>query len=707
MMDFLQDKEFLHQVNQYHIRSYRAAIRVLDFETERPLAILQGKIAGGNLSVAANSSVRRTGNLSFIADNDTIKISDINNLIAINKKISLSIGFDNPLYSDSLYQKYGKILWFKQGTFFITSASSSFSASSKSISISFVDKMGGLNGTCGGIIPASTSFHDEIDIDAEGNETTKYPLIKNIIRECVHHFGHEHYSKIIVEDVDDYGRIQVNYNGETPIRFTASYYNDSTNNLGSSFIIDENNNDNFPRVFYQGDPIGYMETDLTYPGELILGAGSTVDTLLSEIVKTLGNFEYFYDVDGNFHFRRIKDFQMTGNTPLNWSITDNKDKELWQSYLPRYTNRQYIDEFADASLVTQVSFSPKYDNIKNDFVVWGTLNDSGNTNSNTAVRYHLAIDKRPEDIAPPAAGSQAVYTIGDNYSLCYKTIWRITKEETGEVLRYQTNSTVNEGEVADIFCKPLSEYNYENDDHSEIAQRAIPSFNWREELYRQALMAWGASTTGTYYDEELLAEWRDVFDPNNNSFAAGWNTHHNDFGDWTGYNPDILLAPHKIRYWLDIIDSNSYIGQFSVQQIGRRSKVTENSKIKSVFPTEVPDIVFTVNDNNVPEKVQYYISIGQDFAFINADQEQLFKKVNSYGTCYDDIRSLLMTNLIYNSQVNLTTIPIFYLDINEILHLNFSDMGISGDYVIKNISWSLGGNMNSMSLTLNEANIII
>jgi len=67
--------------------------------------------------------------------------------------------------------------------------------------------MGKLNGTCGGVLPASTSFHDRIEYDQEGNKKTTYPLIADIIKECVHHFGEEHYTRIIVEDVDEVGRI--------------------------------------------------------------------------------------------------------------------------------------------------------------------------------------------------------------------------------------------------------------------------------------------------------------------------------------------------------------------------------------------------------------------------------------------------------------------------------------------------------------------
>ena len=206
-MNFLNDKEFLRKLNKHNIRHYVARIRVLDFSTEQPFAVLEGKVVSGNFSISSSASVRRTGNLTLIADQDTINISDLNNLVSINKKISLSIGFKNPFIHEEQYAKYGTYLYFPQGVFFITSASSSFSTSGATVSLSLVDKMGGLNGTCGGTLLASTSFHDRIEVDKDGNETTTYPLIKDIIKECVHHLGGEHYSKIVVEDVDDVGRI--------------------------------------------------------------------------------------------------------------------------------------------------------------------------------------------------------------------------------------------------------------------------------------------------------------------------------------------------------------------------------------------------------------------------------------------------------------------------------------------------------------------
>lgn len=104
MENFIYDLTFLHKVNSYKIKRYWAAIMVLDFETERPICRFEGKVVSGQLSVAANSSTRRTGSLNVIFDETTKNITDITNLIAIDKKISLSIGMSNPFYETEKYR---------------------------------------------------------------------------------------------------------------------------------------------------------------------------------------------------------------------------------------------------------------------------------------------------------------------------------------------------------------------------------------------------------------------------------------------------------------------------------------------------------------------------------------------------------------------------------------------------------------------------
>lgn len=725
MADFMNDRSFLLKLNQHKVREYLAAIMVLDFETENPIARLEGKVVSGSMTVAANSAVRKTCSLTIVFDEDTKNITDINNLIAIDKKISLSLGLKNPFYHLPQYAQYGEELWFKQGLFVITRASSSISVSSAQVSIELQDKMAFLNGTCGGTLPANTSFHDKIIYDKDGNYTTEYPLIKEIIFEAVNHYGGEHPSRIVIEDVPDVGRKVVRWRGSTPINFQSEI---DAKNSGRSFVIAAPPVAGFENTYYQGDLVGYRETPLTYPGELILKMGQTVTNLLDEIVSTLGNYEYFYDAEGIFHFRQIKNYQATGVTPLNYDPTitvevvdsqgnisqqtQDLDKSLQSLYFPRYTDDAFINEFADQNLVSQIGYNPDYSKIKNDFICWGTKQDD--SNSEVMVRYHLAIDVRPKDIPKPVT-EEEIEVIRDNYSLCHKTIRKVMNKNDGTISRYAVENAyipdeVNEtwGEVAALSL-----------DEAFPDLDASYHFNWREELYRQALLAYGTSTEGSYYDEELMAEWRNIFDPSStwdlkgmDSFQRNWEDHFgedNDETPWAGYTVDVKIAPEKLRYWLDIIDTSAGVGVYGVNRIGRRTIAQENTKINQVFEGEIPDLVFIENTGQPQEMIentQYYISIGQAYSFVNPDQLQYFQEVNSFGTCYESVREMLYNNLIYNATASLTAIPILYLDVNKVVHLNFPELGITGDFVINNISMQFGNNP-TMSLSLNEAIVIV
>jgi hypothetical protein len=47
-----------------------------------------------------------------------------------------------------------------------------------------------------------------------------------------------------------------------------------------------------------GETAGYRYTELTYAGDLIRGVGESITSILDKIKNMLGDFEYFYDLDG-------------------------------------------------------------------------------------------------------------------------------------------------------------------------------------------------------------------------------------------------------------------------------------------------------------------------------------------------------------------------------------------------------------------------
>jgi hypothetical protein len=60
-----------------------------------------------------------------------------------------------------------------------------------------------------------------------------------------------------------------------------------------------------------GQTAGYRLTDITYAGDLIANQGDSLTSILDKIVQMLGQFEYFYDVDGRFIFQKKKTYIQT------------------------------------------------------------------------------------------------------------------------------------------------------------------------------------------------------------------------------------------------------------------------------------------------------------------------------------------------------------------------------------------------------------
>ena len=62
--------------------------------------------------------------------------------------------------------------------------------------------------------------------------------------------------------------------------------------------------------------------------------------------------------------------------------------------------------------------------------------------------------------------------------------------------------------------------------------------------------------------------------------------------EYDHWNPDVFNNPENLNYWLDFIDTGSEMGKYSINEIGRRTKVVNSSDITSVYNMEAPDIIF-------------------------------------------------------------------------------------------------------------------
>lgn len=629
MFEYLNDMDFLTQLDKLHMRVQYAKIILLSFKDEEPIKEIQGSITSGNLSVNGSSAIRRTINLTMLASIDNSNLEDIDNEISINKKIKVLIGYDNPLKS---YKNYGDIIWFPCGLFVLSSANISRSTSGWNISITGKDKMCLLDGTAGGTLPASITFHESLVQLDNGDVEIQYPTIFQIIYEAVNHWGGETIENIIITDIDEEIKMLVRYMGDKPIYFSNDYQS-------LSFEAQED----YPHMFSYGQDAGYKYTNFTYPGELVLNAGDTVVTLLDKIVSTLGNYEYFYNIDGKFVFQEIKNYLNTGSPLLELSPED---------YVRSYNNAKFLYSLTDLDTTTAITRNPKYDNVKNDFYVWGKRKTS--TGVEVSIRYHLAIDDKPD------------------IDLAMQNMWEVKDKKSNLIVRYDFNT--------------LDDYSV--DDYT-VTLVGTPCDEWREELYRRALNAQVSNSVyDNYYDSELIAEWRNLYNPMNKNWDA---TNH--------WNPDVFNDPGSINFWLDFIDTSSALGKYSIKNIGRRTKVVNNNDIKTVYNSEVPDVVFIEGLDQ--DLIVKYQGIGQRFFILTNEYYDMFSISTTGTSCFDQIREMMYQNLCYNTTISLTCLPKYYIEPNNIIRVEDKDSNIYGNYQITQYSLPLTYN-GTMSITATE-----
>ena len=657
---YLNDSSFLKEFDKQKIKEQYIKITALDFISEMELEAVEGKVISGNLNLS-DGAVRRNGNLTMIADDITINLKNLNSIIAINKKIKIEIGFTN---KTGYYNDYDKI-WFPLGIFVITSPSIAHNLQSYNISISFEDKMCLLNGNCGGTIAASTTFSEYETMTEDGEVIISKPTIYQIIQELVNHFGGEALNKIIIKDIDTKIKQVMKWTGSNAL------YQYSDGVLTTEVRPKEKPS----KTFSFGQDVGFIYSDFYYPGELVGNAGDSVVTILDKIKNTLGNFEYFYDVQGNFIFQEKKNYLNT-----KYSTVVVKDMTA-NDYLIDASRSKYSYEFNDANLITSFSNSPQYNMIKNDFVVWGIRETA--TGAKLPIRYHLAIDEKP---IPGNKYEEIVFTTNEDTDL------REAKKPI--VIADAKNYQGYEGYIykcEDTYYKCI-DGKLKALESGEYNVQSVTTSDWRDELYLQGVQAEGLGLDTNAYYVELINEWPKLYDTEKGAF-------HEDLINSEGG----LVG--DLDYFLDFIDSSSAIGEFSIKNIGRRTKVVNNDKINCIFEANIPDVILInlgLGAEEVQKKKQEADTRGQKYLQVS---EQVYDNLaigGSQNSAYNEIKNLLYEYTSYNESIQLQAIPIYHLEPNTRIVVNDVESDIHGDYIIKSISLPLDIN-GTMSITATRA----
>lgn len=703
-----QRRNFLATIDNFVNQKQYVKITLLNWE-EEPIKEIQGELTSGTISKDGSSSVRRTCQMGATISRGEYDVEDSEMDFAINKKIFVEVGIKN--YSDQYPEC--PILWFPQGVFFISSfAITSSSSSSINISLTLKDKMCGLNGEIGGKFQSVVILDTMQTQTASGQYVEEKVLIYDLIQELVHHWGGESLNNIVIENVPLRIKRVMKWTGDNPLWMVPEEGTSAqADNLWYNVLTEEPVNK--PAGTLQipnGTDAGYIYDDFYYTGELVANAGETVTSVLDKLLQYIGNYEYFYDEFGVFHFREIKNY--LNNTQASTLIDDMDAND----YLVDTVTGKDVYTFSDNSNLISISATPSYENIKNDFCVHG-LRKMTSSDISYDVFYHLVIDKKPtpgntyydlllyteeetnlvKAMFPLSVSTEADLPMPGNFNLIYRVAanntffyWAddVYKEvqvvkyypaETEEGLGYTTKDWRTE-----LYLQGLLARNSGTDSGIYYANLALDytqaqtDRTWIGDVFRQVQKS---RIDTDYYYEELEAFWPQIYDLENQKFYAE--------------EEDQTLLTSALtdgNYYLDFIDpQTSGLGQYSVQNIGRRVDVVSNEDINCLFQPAIPDIVFlNVDDDNFQELKQECIDKGEPYTQVRSDVYWAFATGGYKNGAFDQIKYELYLHTNYQKTLSLTSLPVFYLEPNSRVTINDKSTNTYGSYVLHTLSLPLG-----------------
>ena len=155
------------------------------------------------------------------------------------------------------------------------------------------------------------------------------------------------------------------------------------------------------------------------------------------------------------------------------------------------------------------------------------------------------------------------------------------------------------------------------------------------------------------------------------------------------YNKNIVYNPQELLFWFDFYNPDSLgLGQFSVPAIGPRPKVKQNEAIKALIYQDVPDFIFVKAEDYEKDPTN---SVYYDYKVIPLHEGDFYQTAIDNGdirvstrsiTAQEEIDEMLYKDSYSNEEVQLTSIPVYYLEPNIIISARDELQIVNGYYIL-------------------------
>ena len=466
---------------------------------------------------------------------------------------------------------------------------------------------------------------------------------------------------------------------------------------------------NIIKISY-GETAGYRRTELTYPGELVANVGESLVSILDKIKNMFSNFEYFYDVDGRFIFQKKKTYINTSFN--NLTTTDNQTYAEAAAY-----TSSTVYSFEDGILLSAFTDNPQILNIKNDFSIWGKR--KGITGMDIPVHMRYAIDFKPEYYktldgkiftSEQYDWRELIYQMALDYFKYNHKFDNFTQMVAAENPDYYpTGITGYEMYYTDMqgFWRQLYNPDAINKviySYAKIGKIKEEDFSTEYEYYilnsetKQYEVITNYDANLEYYIRgEKPLEYVEL------DITKGVST--GMFSVKDGWNENVTKYPEVLNFWLDFMSVEGDFQKYTISAIGDRSKAISDDKVNAIYYQETPNILYLTSEEfpNIGNIREDYNDItGYTFIQLNNGMENYFSISSQGKSAKDELDNLLYQHTCATEAVNLTAVPIYYLEPNIRILVNDKNTGINGEYIVSKITIPLQYN-GTTSITTTKA----
>ena len=198
------------------------------------------------------------------------------------------------------------------------------------------------------------------------------------------------------------------------------------------------------------------------------------------------------------------------------------------------------------------------------------------------------------------------------------------------------------------------------------------------------------------YYHDIEGFWRMLYDPYHKNTS---NTLPNEGPTITynslGWNVKVEEDPTELLFWFDFYETTmSNIGRFSVPAIGARTKVVNDEDVRVIVYKDTPDVIYYSNTDADQDDSIRSAHGGYSFlTFTTTDTPSTYFKTSiRKKSAKETMDNLLYNHSHTNDSITLTSVPIYYLQPNSIIHVYDDFSHIDGYYEVSKLTLPLSYN---------------